>query len=1075
MFSVNENMISQIASEEIRRRGLDYYRGGAVKKVFFVDKKVYAIVSGEKDYQVILYTDGQRLQSALCNCPYFVQNEAVCKHIVALLYYLQNSNSIMTEKSDPKQEFIDKLLRMRADIESQVLDELLSYDINENKAVVNVDYEIDFNGYHDIDIIAVMRMKIGVERMYSIRNYYDFLQAYLQKKPYEFGKLFAFNPLLHDFAEEDKRILDVLLELYRLEGSIGRFVPYNSKVFMKGKNLNLNMLFLKKIASAMGEKRFTLCFPQKNMQAHFECKIPFSIVMDSKEDKISIKSEEFKGCIPLDRNYNFILKGDTVYIIDENDPVYPIVKGFIRKNKSELVFSGEGLKKLIHILPSLEKSPNIAIGRNLNELYIKKPLKIQMHFDKYKQGISAKLKFVYGEHQLDPFDEKGNSPQFIIRKYDKEKHVLELLAGCGFIRNNDMFCLENDDDIYTFIKDVVPRLAELGDLYYSSQVKHLFSIKSPKIKSSIKSLGGNLLEINLDVLGIDRKTAGDILKSIREKKRFFKLKSGEILSLEDENVKKLGEILSDIPREEIKGNSINISRYRMMGIIGKYRSDVPLLIENADSLNRVIDDIIESRNMKMELPRGLQANMREYQVTGYKWLSVLANNGLGGILADDMGLGKTLQAIALLLSAKEKDASCRPSLIVAPSTLVYNWESEIKKFAPSLKTLVVAGDKSTRTSLAETIPGYDVVITSYPLIRNDIELYERHKFYCCILDEAQHIKNFESQNAKSVKSIISKARLALTGTPMENSPAELWSIFDFIMPGYLYSYKYFKENYQKPIIEGDSKALKELRKLIAPFVLRRTKKEVLKELPEKIETTLMVDMTPQQKKIYQAYLVKVKEELEERIQEEGFENSRMHIFSALLRLRQLCCHPGIFIENYKGESGKMELLKELLDELLSAGHRVLLFSQFTSMLDMIKKTLDKMSIRYAYLDGSTAVSERKKIIADFNSGTKAVFLLSLKAGGVGLNLTSADTVIHFDPWWNPAVEEQASDRAYRIGQKNNVQIFRLITKGTIEEKIDELQKRKRDLIGSIITEGEVFINSLTKEEVMELFKAGVDA
>jgi SNF2 family DNA or RNA helicase len=1070
-------MISDIASETIRRRGFDYYSSGAVKKVFFVEKKVYAIVSGERDYQVVLFTDGRRLQSAQCNCPYFTQNEEACKHIVALLYYLQNSGHKTAEEPDPKQELIDKLLRMHADVENQVLEELLCFGTNENRNLVKLDYEIDFGGYHDLDFIAVMRMKIGAERMYSIRNYYDFLQAFLQKKPYEFGKQFVFNPILHDFAEEDKKMLEVLLELYRLEGSIASVVPYNSKVFFKGRNLNLNLLLLKKIASAMGEKRFTLCLPQKTMQAHFESRVPFSIAMESQDGKISVRSKDIKGSIVLDRNYNFILINDTVFINDESDPAYPIIKGLLRKNKQELVFSGENVKKLINMMPVLEKSANITIGQSMSKLYIKKPLKIQIYFDKYGQGISAKLKFLYGEHPVDPFDEKSDSVEagFIVREYDKERHVKELLAGCGFRRNNDMLYLEDDDSIYIFIKDVVPRLAELGDLYYSSQVKHLFSIKSPKIKTSMKSLGGNLLEINLDVLGIDRKTAGNILKSIREKKRFFKLKSGEILSLEDENVKKLGEILSDIPREEIKGNSINISRYRMMGIIGKYRSGAPLLIENADSLNRVIDDIIESRNMKMELPRGLQANMREYQVTGFKWLSVLANNGLGGILADDMGLGKTLQAIALLLSAKEKDASCRPSLIVAPSTLVYNWESEIKKFAPSLKTLVVDGNKTTRTSLAEKMPEYDVVITSYPLIRNDIELYERHKFYCCILDEAQHIKNYESQNAKSVKSIISKARLALTGTPMENSPAELWSIFDFIMPGYLYSYKYFKENYQKPIIEGDSKALKELRKLIAPFVLRRTKKEVLKELPEKIETTLMVDMTPQQKKIYQAYLVKVKEELEERIQEEGFENSRMHIFSALLRLRQLCCHPALFIENYRGESGKMELLRELLDELLSAGHRVLLFSQFTSMLDIIKNTLDKMDIRYTYLDGSTAVSVRKKIISDFNSGSGEVFLLSLKAGGVGLNLTSADTVIHFDPWWNPAVEEQASDRAYRIGQKNNVQIFRLITKGTIEEKIDELQKRKRDLVGSIITEGEVFINSLTKEEVMELFKAGVDA
>lgn len=1072
MFFINDRILSQLAPDAIRERGLDYFKNGAVKKVFFVDDKVYAIVSGEKDYQVILYFRGQHLQSALCNCPYFTQNGEVCKHIMAVLYYLQNINvSNKVEKVDVKEDLIKKLLQRRANIEDRVLDELLSFDINKNKKIVQMDYEIEFPGHYHFNFIAVMRMKIGLERMYSMRNYYEFTQNYLLKKPYEFGKLFTFNPLLHDFGERDRKIMDILLEIYRLENSLEGVTPYYSRIFMKGKNLNLNVHFLKKIASALGEKGFSLCMPQKTLDAHFEFKMPFSIVVDRSEDGIYMKSGEALDGVPLDRNCNFILKGDTVFVTDESDPVYPLIKGFYAKSSPELNFSGESSKKLFHLLPSLEKSPYITVGQNLNALYVKKPLKIQMHIDKYKQGISAELKFMYGGQQMDPFDEKSNSSYLIIREYDKEQHVKKLLSDCGFIRKKNMLYLENDDNIYTFIKDVVPRLANMGDLFYSSAVKHLFSLKSPKIKSSIKSLGGNLMEIDIDMAGIDRKTAGEILKFIREKKRFFKLKSGEIISLEDENVKKLGDILSDISKEEIKGISISLSKYRMMGILGKHRADAPLLIENADSLNKVIDDIIDSRNLKIELPRDLKANMREYQVTGYKWLSVLANNGLGGILADDMGLGKTLQAIALLLMAREKNAAHEPSLVVAPSTLIYNWESEIKKFAPSLKTLVVAGSRSARISLAESIPEYDVIITSYPLIRNDIELYERHKFYCCILDEAQHIKNFESLNAKSVKNIISRARFALTGTPMENSPGELWSIFDFIMPGYLHSYKKFRENYQKPILEGNDKALQELRKLITPFVLRRTKREVLKELPEKIETTLTVDMTPQQKKIYQAYLMKVKEELEERIEEEGYENSRMHIFSALLRLRQLCCHPALFIENYKGESGKMELLQELLDELVTAGHRVLLFSQFTSMLSLIKKMLHKMNIKYAYMDGSTAVSERKKIVSDFNNGAQKVFLLSLKAGGVGLNLTSADTVIHFDPWWNPAAEEQASDRAYRIGQQNNVQVFRLITRGTIEEKIDELQRKKKDLVGSIITEGEVFINSLTREEVMELFKS----
>lgn len=459
---------------------------------------------------------------------------------------------------------------------------------------------------------------------------------------------------------------------------------------------------------------------------------------------------------------------------------------------------------------------------------------------------------------------------------------------------------------------------------------------------------------------------------------------------------------------------------------------------------KLVQDINEFEDMEYEVPEELENTLREYQKFGFKWLKTLASCGLGGILADDMGLGKTLQMIAFLLSEKIEKGQ-NTSIVIAPTSVIYNWEVEIDKFAPNLKTLVVSGSKVERISMLKDIQKYDVVVTSYPLIRKDIEEYEKYSFRTCILDEAQHIKNPNSISAKSVKRLKAKNYFALTGTPMENSLLELWSIFDYIMPGYLMSHGKFVDKYEKPIITNkDEKALKDLNNHIRPFILRRLKKDVLKELPEKIEQKILVDLTKEQKKVYLAYLKAIKGEIEEEMNTSGFAKNQIKILAGLTRLRQICCHPGMFIENYEFGSGKLDSLEEILYNALDGEHRILIFSQFTSMLNIIKERLKRDSIEYMYLDGSTDVKERGKLVEEFNGGKGQVFLISLKAGGTGLNLTGADMVIHFDPWWNPAVEDQATDRAYRIGQKNTVQVLKLITKGTIEEKIFELQEAKRD-------------------------------
>lgn len=516
---------------------------------------------------------------------------------------------------------------------------------------------------------------------------------------------------------------------------------------------------------------------------------------------------------------------------------------------------------------------------------------------------------------------------------------------------------------------------------------------------------------------------------------------------------------------------IELPKYRAMYIDSLAREKGVLQIERSSYFKKMVQDVIEPQDMEFELPEGINGTLRGYQKTGYKWLKTLAYYGFGGILADDMGLGKTLQVITLVKSEAESEK--RPSLVVAPTSLVYNWQEEVRKFAPDLAVTVLSGAQAGRRERFSEIESADLVITSYGMIKRDIDLYHDYKFKFCFIDEAQHIKNPNTQNAKTVKQIKAGGYFALTGTPVENTLTELWSIFDFVMPGYLLSHHKFTGRFETPIVKnGDKNALKELSRHIKPFILRRMKKEVLKELPEKIESKMTNEMTAEQKKIYTAFVIKAKKEFEEELAANGFENSRIKILAILTRLRQVCCHPGLFIEDYNGGSGKLEMLTELLQNAVEGGHRILVFSQFTSMLTLIKNELDKMKISYHYLDGSTSAEERMKLVNTFNGGEKEIFLISLKAGGTGLNLTGADMVVHFDPWWNPAVEDQATDRAYRIGQKNTVQVFKLITKDTIEEKIFELQQKKRELIEAVIKPGENFLTKMTETELRKLFEIG---
>ncbi len=480
----------------------------------------------------------------------------------------------------------------------------------------------------------------------------------------------------------------------------------------------------------------------------------------------------------------------------------------------------------------------------------------------------------------------------------------------------------------------------------------------------------------------------------------------------------------------------------------------------------------------------LENVLRPYQKQGVAWLNFLRGNNFGGILADEMGLGKTLQTLAFLqLSSKQnsegespsdaREPRALPSLIICPTSLIFNWVMEVKKFTPQLKILALHG--AERHSFFEKIPQHDLIVTSYALIRRDAEKYRDLEFDTVVLDEAQHIKNRQTQNAQAVKAIRAQHRLVLTGTPLENSILDLWSIFDFLMPGYLGAAQDFRERYEIPITrEKNLAAQARLARRLRPFILRRLKKEVARDLPEKLEQISFCELSETQRALYQQILEASRKEVLNAVGAQGLQKSRMMVLTALLRLRQICCDARLLkLDSGKKfmdeNSGKLEMFSELLEEILDGGHRVLVFSQFVRMLTLLREKLEAEKIEFCYLDGAT--KNRGQVVERFQTNPQVpVFLISLKAGGVGLNLTGADTVIHFDPWWNPAVEDQATDRAHRLGQTRVVTSYKLIARDTVEEKILLLQTRKREIIKATLAGEEQLAESLTWEEIQELFE-----
>lgn len=914
----------------------------------------------------------------------------------------------------------------------------------------------------------------GVDKMYRVNDVGHFLEALEGLHPYHFSKNFILEPTKMYFEKFDKKLLEFLSNLkFRRK--------YNSVEFdSERQELHTSVVILDE-AESEGLLDFVwndiggirLC--KQSDRFHFENDISIKIALSSMGCSLTLTMDysEYGDFEPVAINFRYILFKNKKLIVKLPEGKRDVfINLYHFKNEENIVVFkiGANEKKLFqkNFIAQYRDEFKIFMDNAVEKEIMADNLLSRVYFDVAAKGIVSKIEFCYGEKMINPLDDVEANKSF--REFDSEKRILTEMKFYGFREYGRLFLLDDVEKIMFLLTDKLVELKKISEVYYSEDFKKLYVKNLSEIGMGLSlSEDGSVIHMNINLENISDEELAELLDAMNKRKKYYRLRNGSIINLSSVESGKFIDLINslDINKNSMNGGVFEIPLNRCLYIDNYLREKGVDNVEIDSRLGRLMKSVSNPEDAEVVLDESLKGVLRNYQLVGVKWLKSMAGYSFGGILGDDMGLGKTLQVLAFIAGEQDRELPC---MVVAPTSIIYNWKAEAEKFVPELRVLVVTGTKDKRTLLICGCNEYDLVITSYGALKNDMDDYKKVRFSYVFVDEAQNIKNPMTLNANSVKSLRAKCCFALTGTPVENRLTEIWSIFDFIMPGFLSDRNKFINTYEEPIIREKSQdKMNELSRLIKPFIIRRMKRDVLNELPEKIETNYISGMTDQQKKLYAAYYKDLKNELIAKIDECGIERNHIEILAALTRLRQICAHPGTFLEDYDGGSCKLDMAMEIITESINSGHSILLFSQFTKMLKIIRDELESGNINYYYLDGAMKPEERIMEIDNFNSDREAVFLISLKAGGTGLNLTKADIVIHFDPWWNPAVEDQASDRAHRIGQKNVVQVYKLLTEGTIEEKIARLQERKRDLIGSIIKPGESFLNQLGEEEIRELF------
>lgn len=1081
-FHLTKPVIQMLCGRISFTKGEAFYRAKKVNFTHFApESSTYeAIVYEKGSYQVTV--EIQRNVVAQCTCPSLQSYDKYCKHIAAVLIGIQEvqrKGIFPIQPLEPKSGTENRV----SDIDHQLANRMLgifSYkpsqqtrtgEYFDTRTPLDVEFTCKLVPYGYRKFMFGIEMKVGPKRLYIVQKIREFLERMDRAEAFEFSKHFTYDPALHSFQKENHAVLRQLIQIY-----------HNEKMYRETSTVHSGQ------SSHQAGERMLLIPPYAwGALLPLLCEAPNVKLVhgDHTFDGIHLSDDPIPLSFEFDQtpaeNYQLEVAGLDKMTVMESYGVALYegkllqLQGDAGKRLSELKLMLETSLKhqiqippqqmesfMVSVVPGLKKLGSVRIAQTVSDRIVQTQLNAKLYLDRVKDRLLAGLEFQYGDIVINPLEESDRNrgtERILMRDVEQENRILELMEQSSFAKTEAGYFMENEEAEYDFLYHVVPQLEKHAKVYATSSVKIRLHTghASPKVSVDVDEKT-NWLEFRFEMDGIPESQIREVLKSVEEKRKYFRLPNGSLLPLEGPEFQEIGQFMSDIgiQKADFKAANIRIPAVRGLSMLDSQKHGHAVKL--GKSFRRLLENMRNPDHLDFPVPESLAPVLRDYQKYGYQWMKTLAYYRFGGILADDMGLGKTLQSIAFIVSILTEIRHQKlPALIVCPASLVYNWHNELKKFAPQIRAAIADGNKVQRNRVLEDAGQADVIITSYPLLRRDVDLYAEQPFHTLIVDEAQYFKNYTTQTAQAVKELQAQYRFALTGTPVENRLEELWSIFDAVFPELFSGRKAFHDLTREQVA-----------KRVRPFLLRRLKTEVLKELPEKIESLQASELLPEQKKLYVAYLAKLQQETLEHLNDEGFQKNRIKILAGLTRLRQLCCHPALFVEDYSGSSAKLDQLLEILEECRRAGRRTLVFSQFTEMLGLISKELGYQGAPFFYLDGKTPAAERVELCNRFNEGERDLFLISLKAGGTGLNLTGADTVILYDLWWNPAVEQQATDRAHRIGQKKVVQVIRLITQGTVEDKMYELQQKKKNLIEEVVQPGQEALSTLTEQEIREI-------
>lgn len=982
-------------------------------------------------YYVNVITHKNDVVSFYCECEKF-RSMHTCKHVAAC--FINCSDMIFGSSSD------------ELDICSNIL-RLFDSNSNSVKERVFIDLELNFNNG-----VPTFKLMVGINKKYSINReskFESFMRSVINNEKYEFGVNFTYDPSIHFISNDDMDLLNFLFGYIKGRGYYYRYNPFE-----------LNDRELSSLFSLLSNHDFSIVGCGIVHGVLFSMPTKFELSKDY--DNYILNISDFDNYKFVDDSFKYCVYNNILYVIPS---VYStLISSMLSNCIDSLVIE----KKNVSMFKSglLGKIKNdIVIDDDIDDIVIAGTPDVSLYFDISNDMIDCSIKFDYRGNIVDYFDVDSN----VIRDVEFEKNVISDLFSYGFSISDNKILLFDFDLIGDFLSDGIGSIGEKYSVFTSKKIDSINVLKKSRIGSNFSIGADGIMSYDFSTDDIDVSELDSIISSMKKNKKYYKLKNGNIIDLHNDDLNELSGIFSDLnlSSKDIVDGSIVIPKYRALFIDSLKRNRYKS-ISTDNSFDLFINNFYKYKDINIDFGDD-DCVLRDYQKDGVRWLYTLYKCDLGGILADEMGLGKSLQTICFIKQVlREKPDS--KIMIVCPTSLVYNWKKEFDKFGSDLKYVVVFDNKVKRLQVINDFDKYNIFITSYGLIRNDNDEYEDKSFEVCIIDEAQAIKNYQAGMTREIKKIKARTKIALTGTPLENSVMELWSIFDFIMPGYLNNVQKFKDFYN--IHDVDSESLSKLNNLnyqIHPFILRRRKADVIVDLPDKIFNDVYLDLPPKQKRLYLSVLKDTEREYKEILSSFDINKARFKILQLLMKLRQVCIDPNILFSNYNGEVIKMEKLLEVVNNYISDGHKILIFSSFKTVVDRVKIMFEENNISSYMIAGDVKSKTRMELVEKFNNDSTNCFLITLKSGGTGLNLIGADVVIHLDIWWNPQVENQATDRAHRIGQTKKVTVIRFITRGTIEERIVELQNKKKILSDNLI-EGKDYnmLSSLSEDDIKSL-------